>query len=213
MPMKRSSGRILNPAKFRMIQAALLSVLVSACQRGDSHTTTGPTALPTPAVPTFGLSCGVERWAVKTLSDADAGRVDFNPTLTTVSALNALTPRCSNLPSTRFTAEEFQVYEVVARVSLVRREDDRDYHVVLEDEDGSSIVTEVADPVCSGVISSMFKGTMINAKASFEALGGVALQGRRIRLRGVGFFDFDHRQTGRSRSCLELHPVLSIDPA
>jgi hypothetical protein len=27
----------------------------------------------------------------------------------------------------------------------------------------------------------------------------------------VGFFDFNHGQTGRSRSCIELHPVLGIE--
>jgi hypothetical protein len=37
------------------------------------------------------------------------------------------------------------------------------------------------------------------------------LEGHVIRVRGVGFFDFDHHQKGRSKSCIELHPVLGIE--
>jgi len=33
----------------------------------------------------------------------------------------------------------------------------------------------------------------------------------KVRVRGVGFFDFSHRQNGRSRTCVELHPVLDIE--
>jgi hypothetical protein len=181
------------------------------CQRGDSAVA-GPSSLPTVAV-NQGVPCGVERWSVKTLSDTDAIRLDFAPVATTIAALNALPARCSNLPAARSGAEEFHVYEVTARVSLVRHEDDRDYHVVLVDDAGASIVVEVVDPACSGASFSPFAGTLVNARASFEALGGQSLAGQRVRLRGVGFFDFDHGQTGRSRSCLELHPVLGVEPA
>jgi hypothetical protein len=47
-----------------------------------------------------------------------------------------------------------------------------------------------------------------NARLQYQSLGSVA--GRRVRVRGVGFYDFAHEQTGRSASCIELHPVLSI---
>ena len=30
-------------------------------------------------------------------------------------------------------------------------------------------------------------------------------------LLGIGFFDFGHFQKGRSRSCIELHPILAIE--
>ena len=30
-------------------------------------------------------------------------------------------------------------------------------------------------------------------------------------LTGVGFFDVNHLQVGRSRSCIELHPILTIE--
>jgi hypothetical protein len=31
-----------------------------------------------------------------------------------------------------------------------------------------------------------------------------------VRMRGVGFYDFDHGQRGRSKNCIELHPIVFI---
>jgi hypothetical protein len=50
--------------------------------------------------------------------------------------------------------------------------------------------------------------SLSNAKIQYQMLG--SLVGRQVRVRGVGFYDFAHGQTGRSESCIELHPVLSI---
>ena len=41
--------------------------------------------------PPTGIQCGVERWPVKTLSDAEAGNVNFTPATSSVPALRALT--------------------------------------------------------------------------------------------------------------------------
>jgi hypothetical protein len=170
-----------------------------------------------PSSPLPGLACGVERWPVKTLSDADATRVDLSRVQqTTIRALNERTVRCSGLPSGRTFAEEFEVYEVTGRVTFVRLEDDRDYHVALADpvDSSSSIVTEVADVACQGAIRSPHRGALETARNGFiSLLGGKSpstLVGAMVRVRGVGFYDFNHGQRGRSRSCLELHPILEI---
>ena len=66
---------------------------------------------------------------MKTLSDADGARVNVTRnTPTTISALNALPPHCSNLPQGRTFPEEFQSYQIIGRVTVVRLEEDRDYH-------------------------------------------------------------------------------------
>jgi hypothetical protein len=39
------------------------------------------------------------------------------------------------------------------------------------------------------------------------------LAGKTARVQGVGFYDFNHGQTGRSASCIELHPVTRISLA
>jgi hypothetical protein len=164
----------------------------------------------------MGLPCGVERWPVKTLSDLDALRVSFAAEATTVEALNQYAPHCEGGPDTgRTFPQEFRTFEVVARVTLVRREDDRDYHIVLSDpETASTMVAEVKDLSCAGAAQSPFSGTFSAAQGEFTALRAGRsdrdLEGMLVRVRGVGFFDFDHRQTGRSRNCMELHPILAI---
>jgi hypothetical protein len=174
--------------------------------------TPSPTPTPTPTpTPPGGLSCGVERWPVKTLSDADATRVSLSDvTSTTIAALNGLPAHCSGLPDGRTYAEEFRVYEVIGVVKLTRDEDDRDVHIALVDPSDASqtIVVEVADSACTGAVQSPYAATLTSARASYQSLG--TLTGRTVRVRGVGFYDFDHGQTGRSRSCIELHPVVSI---
>lgn len=169
-------------------------------------------------IPNTGLACGVERWAVKTLSDAAASSVDVGRVqATTIKALNELPTHCSGLPTTRAFQEEFVVYEVVGRIIYVKDEDDRDYHVAVGDPSDSSytIVTEVADTACNGAISSPHREAMGSARASFlNALAGrspSALVGTTVRIRGVGFYDFNHAQIGRSRNCMELHPLISYE--
>lgn len=188
--------------------AAVCVAAAAACQSNHTPTTPIPTPGPTPT-PTP-VACGVERWAVKTLSDDAASQVSLaEATPTTVAALNALPVRCSGLPDTRISPDEFRVYEVTGRVKEVRREADHDYHVVLEDPvaAGVTIVVEVVDPACSGAAASPHRDVLARTRASFE---GMSVQGRLLRVRGVAFYDFAHRQAGRSESCLELHPVVGV---
>jgi hypothetical protein len=153
-------------------------------------------------------ACGVERWAVKTLADPAATSVNPAPALTTIAALNGLEARCSGLPDGRTYAHEFQVYEVTGIVQLTRNEDDRDVHMALADPNDLSqtIVVELADPACAG--QSPYVSAIAQARSQYAGLG--SLVGRRVTVRGVGFYDFAHGQTGRSRSCIELHPVVNI---
>ena len=167
--------------------------------------------------PPTGLACGMERWPVKTLSDVDAPRVNLDWVQTgTIRALNGFASHCSGLPPSRTFEEEFRVFEVVGRITYVKLQDDRDYHVVVADPEDSSysIVTEVADIACQGATSSPYRDTLATARNAFIALlGGRApssLVGTTVRLRGVGFFDSDHGQVGRARNCMELHPVLAV---
>jgi hypothetical protein len=66
--------------------------------------------------------------------------------------LNGNLSHCDGGPDRRVYAEEFRVFEVLGRVTYIRHEDDRDYHMALKDPDapGSSVVTELADTLCSG---------------------------------------------------------------
>jgi hypothetical protein len=127
---------------------------------------------------------------------------------TTVAALNAFPAHCSNLPEARTFAEEFHVYEITGVVMVDRDEDDHDVHVALADpaDISKTIVTEVVDPACA--TTSPFISTLTQARSQYQALK--PLTGRTVRVRGVGFYDFAHGQTGRSQSCIELHPILNL---
>jgi hypothetical protein len=165
-----------------------------------------------------GLSCGVERWPVKTASDAAAAAIELSTLETTsIRALNLIDQHCSGIPAARTYPEEFRVFEVIGRVLVAKSEDDRDYHLALVDpsDPTSTLISEVPDPACTGAVDSSLKGFLIQARTQFEAIRAgrplSALSGEILRVQGVGFYDFNHNQTGRSQSCLELHPVLRIE--
>ena len=98
----------------------------------------------------------------------------------------------------------------------MRLEDDRDYHVALADpaDPAFTIVTEVADPVCQGLVTSPFFTALSGARTQFDNFraGRAAslLVGEMVRSRRR-FYDFNHNQTGRSQSCMELHPVIGFE--
>lgn len=192
----------------------LLAVAVAAGCGGP------PTNPPSPAPPPVlaGQICGVERWPVKTLSDADATSVDVTTVQpTTIKTLNELAVHCSGIPSPRTYPEEFRLYEVTGRITVAKSENDHDYHVALADldEPAYTIVTEIADPLCDGAVQSPFRLLLSSARSTFDAITGghaiSSLVGAILKVRGIGFYDFNHGQSGRSQSCLELHPVLSVE--
>ena len=206
-------GRNTIDFRRRCRVALLLALFAARCAGGSEPT--GPTPTPPPANP--GLACGVERWFVKTLGDPDAASVTLSSvTRTTVRDLNALPQHCEGGPDRRAYPEEFRVFEVVGRVTYIAQEDDRDYHVALEDPDaaGFSIVTEMADTTCMGAASSPHLATLRSVEGLFASLlAGRApstLVGTTVRVQGVGFYDFNHGQRGRSNNCIELHPIVSI---
>src|SRR5262245_19733933 len=164
----------------------------------------GPSTAPTtsiavaPSTPNPGLACGVERWFVKTLADQDASTVELSAvTPLSIHDLNALPSHCDGGPDRRTFPEEFRVYEIVGRVIYAAHEDDRDYHIVLEDpsDPTSSIVTELADTRCAGASISPHLAALRSVEGMLASVLGdnspAALLGMTLRVRGVGFYDFD----------------------
>ena len=166
-----------------------------------------------------GSPCGVERWSVKTLSDPDAGRVDFAPHLTTVSWLVSQ-PAPPFLPAgARIAPIETEMFVVRARLVGFKEETDRDFHVVIADlnEPAQTMIVEIPSTECSGACASAHAGEFESARAEFVAREGTPaprverVPGNQIVVvTGVGFFDFLHGQTGVAPNAIELHPVLSI---
>jgi hypothetical protein len=202
--------------KSRIAGITALLASLTACG-GSGGSSVGVPGAPTPP-PTAGLACGVERWSVKTLADPDAGLVRpavFTPV--TIRQLNNFAAHCDGGPDRRTYPEEFRVFEVVGRITFIAHEDDRDYHIALDDPSspGSTIITELADTLCQGAIGSPHFTAMMGAGIMFQSLlngrSPSTLVGTTVRVRGVGFYDFAHGQRGMSENCIELHPMVSIE--
>src|SRR5437867_7173073 len=96
--------------------------------------------------------CGVERWAIKTGTDAGASQGDLqHPKNATIADLIAL-PAPKPLPTTRVTPTETTVFVVNATLSDYKFEGgshgDSDYHLVLEDDQGNTMIAEIPSPSC-----------------------------------------------------------------
>src|ERR1700756_3294401 len=95
--------------------------------------------------------CGVERWPVKTGTDSDAGLVDLTTaTHTTIADLTQLPnpdPR-HVLGNSRLQPTETTLWEVDAVLNAYAKESDSDYHLVIEDDAGRTMIAEIPEPGC-----------------------------------------------------------------
>jgi hypothetical protein len=159
-------------------------------------------------------SCGVERWSVKTGTDADSSAITLQSTTqTTIAALDALTAP-SNLPANnRVAPTEDTVFQVHATLTEFKLEADSDYHLVLSDGSGHTMIAEIPDPACVGS-TSVLTGGIQNARNEFDArftpTTSFQTANVAVTIRGVGFFDFLHGQTGVAPNGIELHAVLDV---
>jgi len=187
---------------------------------------------------------GTERWPVKVTADKDAAQIDLMPgTPMTVGQVNDQMKPEPYPVGGRMNVEK-KVYTVRGYLSFFKHEGgkaDHDYHVVITDQpgqfeedeqkppNGHSMVVELPDSDCfagkPGTAGTSALGqAIVDARATFEH-HVIWPHDRRltqpipVSVTGVGFFDFDHGQTGRARphpgadgkaKVFELHPVTEI---
>lgn len=177
------------------------------------------------------LAAAHERWAVKTAADADAQALTGQPPApTTVAELRALEVPALLPPDGRSDGAEKTVWQLTATLQTFRSESDGDYHLVIADDQGNTIIAEIPNP---GDITapSYFAEQIAAARTAFDnhfqivedistparppAPGPAgAPQFRQaavpVTLTGIGFFDFNHGQLGVAPNAIELHPVINI---
>jgi len=159
-------------------------------------------------------ACGTERWSVKTGTDSDGGSVNLsNATSTTIANLIAL-PAPASLPeNNRISPTETTVFTLNAILSEYKLEDDSDYHLVLADTSGNTMIAEIPKPSCVAA-GSPFAPGITNARseldARFTASTSFTAANVPVVVKGVGFFDVMHGQTGVAPNGIELHPVLDV---
>jgi len=192
----------------------------SAPAAGQAPAAAPPILTLGPLGPPCGDACGKERWAVKTLSDADRDAVDFHPVDATIEQLIAL-PRPEHRPDHhRVGPAELTTYTVIACLGIYDTipENDGDIHLVLGHIDQRiSLITEIPNPRCSGVCSSGVTEVFAAARDSIRTIlesGQVSPECNNdvplLAVTGVGFFDHLHNQNGVAPNGIELHPILLI---
>jgi len=172
-----------------------------------------------PAVSACGPVCGTERWPVKTWSDLDANKVSMQPVSQTVQGLVSLMPPATRPQNNRVAPIETTTFLVGAYLLGFKLEQDQDVHIVLGDERvHETMIVEIPNPKCGGVCSSKGLKPIQQARDNFLHHCGVPTsqfkkltKPLQVRVTGVGFFDFNHHQTGVAKNAIELHPVLQID--
>ena len=165
--------------------------------------------------------CALNRGEVKSLRDRTAAGIQFDlPIDTTISALNAIAPHCGPTGNRRVRDEELRVYRIEGTILRVKRERDHDIHIVLADRTNPKehVIVESDDPDFGKNVASPYRDKLAAARRMMDALVSTPsadafndLKGTIVRVTGIGFFDVNHLQKGRSRSCIELHPILTIE--
>ena len=158
--------------------------------------------------------CGVERWSVKTGTDQDVGLVNLgSKTSTTIASLSAITAPNPIPDGRRVQPTEITVWVLNATLKKYVRAYDSDYHMVLADDAGHTMIAEIPDPGCVGPGSPLAAG-LAHARAQFDAVftANTSFQNADVpvQITGVGFFDYLEGQEGVAPNGVELHPIIDI---
>jgi hypothetical protein len=155
--------------------------------------------------------CGVQRWSVKTMTDAAARSVNLTPHLTTIEALSRLRPPAHL--GRRYRRTERTNFRIRVRLVSAKIESDADIHLVVASlASGRTMIVEFPSAGCSA--RSFAAARMRRARAAFTRACGAQMSSGFSTLQGtgtvtgVGFFDYRHHQRGVAPNGIELHPVL-----
>jgi hypothetical protein len=169
----------------------------------------------------FKKPCGVERWKVKILADADTSKINFSDTIiTTVTAQGKLKPPKKIYKELTRRDDECYLLQLDCYIIQYKKEDDKDYHVVIKDlYNDNTMVSEIPSPVeCGELKESGHYAEFGKVRTWFEQHIGVptdrfkkCIPPVKVRMTGIGFFDFNHGQTGHAPNGREIHPVLKIE--
>jgi len=103
----------------------------------------------------------------------------------------------------------YRISATLARLSY--SQDDRDYHLVLADATGRTMITEAPDPTCAAgsILIRQIAEVRRRIESRFPSLP--ATPDVPVTITGVGFFDTIHNVIGQAPNGIELHPIVEID--
>jgi hypothetical protein len=151
---------------------------------------------------------------VKTAADADRSKISTSPVLSTSIASISSRPKPTSYPNNnRIAPVELHVWQITATVTQYKEEADSDVHLVLRDSSNRSMIAEIPAPSCVSSISR-FRTNIASSRSTWMHTFPLSTSWhyihRSVTLRGLGFFDPPHGQTGASTNGVELHPVIHM---
>ena len=165
------------------------------------------------------LTCGTERWAVKTCIDADTVNINFNNIVASSVAYQRGLPAVT-LPGDNVTrlAREDTVYSLDCMLIETKIEADQDYHVVISTIGNASetMDAEICNPGCPSIANTSRFTALTNLFSWYQTWVGTPSSYKTINtpvhITGVGFYDFSHGSTGAAPQSTprEIHPVLTM---
>jgi len=160
-------------------------------------------------------SCGgVERWAVKVLTDASWTNFDSIPKPTSVTHLVNVTTPTPSKTMPRYDPVEDSCYVTVVTITEMRVESDSDWHLVITDGSSNTMIAECPCPNCTSVAASHYIGDFTGARNWIAANIGnrtnTSLNIKNVQITGQAFIDPPHGQTGAAPNNLELHSILHM---
>jgi len=158
--------------------------------------------------------CGVERWSIKTGTDSQAPSISLSTYIsTTIYNMRSSTAPTSLPANSRIAPRELNQYQLSGTLTKYAKEGDSDYHLVIQDGSGRTMIVEIPAPNCVGA-GSPFGPGIANARKQFDAHLTATTTFKStsipVTIRGVGFWDYLHGQTGVAPNGIEIHPVLNI---
>lgn len=166
------------------------------------------------AVAELHAACGVERWSVKTGTDPQASSVNLASYVSSTIYNFHQSVKPSSLPANgRLSPRETTQYRLSGTLIKYVREADSDYHLVIRDSAGRTMIVELPASNCVGA-GSPFGPGIARARqqfdARFTATTSMKTTSTPVTIKGVGFWDYIHGQTGVAPNGIEIHPVLDI---
>jgi hypothetical protein len=159
-------------------------------------------------------ACGVERWTIKVGTDSQAPSIPLSTWINTTIYNMHSSAKPASLPATsRLSPREMNQYSIGGTLTKYVREGDSDYHLVIQDGSGRTMIVEIPSTACVGG-GSPFGTRISQARAQFDARLTATTTMKTtsipVTIRGIGFWDYIHGQTGVAPNGIEIHPVLSI---
>ncbi len=161
------------------------------------------------------VNCGVERWAIKTCTDADTSHVNFNIVVPSTISYQRSLPTQPTLPPYNRLPLEDTVYQIDCKLVRYKLEDDGDVHcVITANNNQDSMVSEICDPQCPNIAQTSRFAELTTLRnwfvSNYHPSTSWQYPNINIRITGVGFYDFQHGQIGIPPNGREIHPILTM---